>query len=312
MGVQVTQTIINQLFTDTKRTLLDRYGEYMPQFEGLYNIEQSSGAQSAYPVLAALSALRRLSGSPEYRDLFLKSITVVNGDPWADFITIKRKDVEQQASMGYLSVIAKTMGSAAKALVDDLVVAGLQSGTSTIWGPDGKAFFATDHPNSPNGLVSGTWSNLHTGTALTAANFETVLANLMGRLGWDGRPMNFRGQVELVVPWALRATAKRILEQEFSSDPGVTTAGGNTNVNFGAAKLRVCQALVGEPTVWYLVASGEDVKPIVIQEWRPLEMVWQTNPDSDAVFEQEEYRAKVSRGVEYALLDPHYISRCSA
>lgn len=311
MALQTTVAIANALFTNAKQTLLNRYAEYVPQFEGIYSLESSNGVRNAYPVIAASAAMSRLSGSPEYKDLFLKAVFVDNGDPWAEFMAIKRKDVELQSSMSYLNTIAKTYGVAAKALVDDLVVSALQSGASTLW-VDGKNFFATDHPNSPNGLVSGTWSNLHTGTALTPANFEAVLENLMGRVGWNGRAMNFRGQIELVVPWALRSEAKRIVEQEFSSDPGVTTAGGNTNINYGAAKVRVCQALNSEATTWYLVASGEDVKPIVIQEWRPMEMVWQMNPDSDAMFEQEEYRAKVSRGVEYALLDPHYISKAVA
>lgn len=311
MGLQVTAAVVNALFTNTRTVLMDRYAEYVPQFEGLYSLEPSTGMRNAYPVIAASAAMSRLSGSPEYKDLFLKALFVDNGDPWAEFIAIKRKDVELQASMAYLTTIAKTYGVAAKGLVDDLIVTALAAGPTTAW-IDGVNFFAANHPNSPNGLVAGTWSNLHTGTALTAANFETVLENLMGRLGWNGRAMNFRGQIELIVPWALRSEAKRIVEQEYASDPGVTTAGGNTNVNYGAAKVRVCQALVGEPTVWYLAATGEDIKPIVIQEWRPVEMVWQMNPDSDAVFEQEEYRAKVSRGVEYALLDPHYISRAAA
>lgn len=311
MGLQSTAVTVNALFTNARDVLLNRYNEYVPQFEGMYSLEPSTGVRNAYPVIAASAAMSRLSGAPEYKDLFLKALFVENGDPWAEFMSIKRKDVELQASMSYLTTIAKTYGVAAKALVDDLIVTGLQTGATTAW-IDGKNFFATDHPNSPNGLVAGTWSNLHTGTALTPANFEAVLENLMGRLGWNGRPMNFRGQIELVVPWALRSEGKRILEQEHSSDPGVTTAGGNTNINFGAAKLRICQALVSEATTWYLVASGEDVKPIVIQEWRPTEVAWQMNPDSDAVFEQEEFRAKVSRGLEYCLLDPHYISKAVA
>ena len=311
MALQATAALVNALFTDTRTILMNRYAEYVPQFEGMYSFEPSKGVRNAYPVIAASSAMARLSGSPEYKDIFLKAVFVDNGDPFAEFIAIKRKDVEQQASMSYLQTIAKTLGVAAKGMIDDLIVTGLQAGATTAW-IDGVNFFSTSHPNSPNGLVAGTWSNLHTGTALTPANFETVLENLMGRLGWNGRAMNFRGQIELVVPWGLRSEAKRIVEQEYSSDPGVTTAGGNTNVNYGAAKVRVCQALVAEPTVWYLVASGEDIKPIVIQEWRPVEMAWQMDPSSDAVFEQEEYRAKVSRGDFHAMLDPHYISRAAA
>lgn len=312
MSVQVSQAIVNQLFTDAKMTLLNAAKEYTPQFSGLYSVEKSQGEQSVYPVLAVSAAMNRLSGSPAYHDLFLKALTITNGKPWVDFISIQRERIEKQASMSYLDQVAATHGVAAKALEDDLILTLLQNGTATTWGPDGKAFFATDHPNSPNGVVSGTWSNLHTGTALTAANFETVLQNLMARVGWNGRAMNFRGGFELIVPPQLRSTAKRICEQELSSDPSVTTAGGNTNINKDAAKVRVCQLLSGEPTVWYLAAVGEIVKPFVVQEWAPLEMTWQTSPDNDAVFEQEEYRAKVRRGVEGGHLDPHYISRCAA
>lgn len=312
MAVQVTQALIDQLFSVTKRTLLDVARDYQPQFSGLYSFEQSEGAQSTYPVIAAVAAMQRLGGAAEYRDMFLKGLTLVNGEPYVDFQAIKRKDVEQQKSMSYLDTIARTQAIAAKALEDDIIVGLLQGGASAAWGPDGKNFFATDHPNSPNGLASEPWSNLKTGTALTAANFETVLAELMSRVGWNNRSMNFRGGFELIVAPQKRGIAKRICEAEMSSDPGVSTAGGNTNINKDAAKVRVCQALFGEPDVWYLAATGEPVKPFVIQEWAPLEMTWQTSPDNDSVFEKEEYRAKVRRGVEGGYLDPHYITRCSA
>ena len=312
MGVQVTQAIVNQLFTDAKMTLLNAAKDYQPQFQGLYTLERSQGEQSVYPVIAAVAAMQRLGGSPEYRDMFLKSLTIPNGKPYVDFMSIQRERIEKQASMSYLDQIAVTLGIAAKALEDDKILELLQNGATTVWGPDGKNFFATDHPISPNGLASGTWQNLYTGTALTAANFETVLQDQMARVGWHNRALNFRGGFELIVPPQLRAKAKRIVEAEYSSDPGVTTAGGNTNVNKDAAKVRVCQALSNEPTVWYIAATGETVKPFVVQEWAGLEMTWQTSPDNDAAFEQEEYRAKVRRGVEGGHLDPHYITRCSA
>lgn len=312
MAVQVTQAIVNQLFTDAKRTLFNISADYKPQFTGLYTLEQSQGEQSVYPVIAAAAAMQRLGGTPEYRDVFLKALTITNGKPYVDFMAIQRERIEKQASMSYLDQMAKSMGIAAKALEDDKILELLQNGASTVWGPDGKNFFATDHPKSPNGLASGTWSNLYTSTALTATNYETVLQDMMARVGWDNRAMNFMGGFELIVPPQLRATAKRIVEAEYSSDPGITTAGGNTNVNRDSAKVRVCQALTNEPTVWYLAATGEVVKPFVIQEWAGLEMTWQTDPNNDAVFEQEEYRAKVRRGVEGGHLDPHYISRCVA
>lgn len=312
MSVQATQAIVNQLFTETKRTLLDAARDYQPQFTGLYSMERSQGEQSVYPVIAAVAAMQRLGGAPEYRDLFLKSLTITNGKPYVDFMAIKREHIEKQASMSYLDQIAKTFGVAAKALEDDKIVELLQNGTNQTWGPDGKAFFATDHPISPNGLASGTWSNLKTGTALNPQNFEVVLQEMMARYGWNNRPMNFRGGFELIVPPQLRATAKRIVEASLSSDPGVTTAGGNTNINKDAAKVRVCTALANESGVWYLAATGETIKPFIIQEWASLEMTWQTSPDNDAAFEQEEFRAKVRRGVEGGYLDPHYITRCAA
>lgn len=310
MPVNVSQAVVNQLFTDAKMTLFQTAQDYKPQFAGLYTLEQSNGEQSAYPIMAAEAAMERLTGSPNYADAFVKNLVIVNREPYVKFMSIKRSQIERQASMSYLDRIAQTHGKAAKKLEDDIILNILQTGASTVWGPDGKYFFATDHPVSPNGVVAGTWRNLYTGTGLTPSNYETVLANLQSRLGWDGASMSFTGQIELLVSPAKRAQAKRIVESEFTSDPGVTTAGGNSNVNQGSAVVRVCPALANEPNVWYLVASGEIVKPFILQEWRGLEMVWQTSNDSDAAFEQEEYRAKVSRGLEGGGLDPHYIIRC--
>ena len=131
MGVQVTQAIVNQLFTDAKTTLLNAAKDYQPQFQGLYTLERSQGEQSVYPVIAAVAAMQRLGGSPEYRDLFVKSLTITNGKPYVDFMSIQRERIEKQASMSYLDQMAVTLGIAAKALEDDKILELLQNGATT-------------------------------------------------------------------------------------------------------------------------------------------------------------------------------------
>lgn len=300
---------VQALFTGAKLEMQKVYDEYIPDFTGCYEEIPSAAAREGYVITASAGALERLSAAKQHMgSSFTKTLYVENGEPWAKFLEVTESQIEDRTALNLLSQQSRALGIEAKALDDDLIVSALQSGTTIDW-VDGKKFFATDHPVNPWGAYSGSWSNLFTGTGLTPTNFETVWKEIMGRVGWNNRPLKLRGELQLWLPTQQYIKGQRITEQGLSSDPGVTTAGGNTNVNFGKAKARHMPSLNGEPTVWYLALVAPTAKPLGIQNKRALR--FEDNAGTDSRLEDEIYRQKVSRRAEYVPLNAHLIIRCS-
>ena len=301
---------INALFTGARLEMQKVYDDYIPDFAGCYEEIPSAAAREGYVITAAAGALERLSAAKQHMgSSFTKTLYVENGEPWAKFLEVTESQIEDRTALNYLSQQARDLGVQAKALDDDLIVSLLQNGTTIDW-VDGKKFFATDHPVNPWGAVSGTWANLFTGTDLTPTNFEAKRSLLLSRKGWNGRTMKLRGEVQLWLPTDMETKGLRITEQEYSSDPGVTTAGGNTNINYKKAVVKHMPSLNDEPTVWYMALVTPVAKPIGIQNKRALR--FESNDGTDSRMTDEIYRQKVSRRAEYVPLNAHLIIRCSA
>ncbi len=302
---------VNALFTSAQMKALLVYNQYTPDFADLAQAIPSTAQREAYVVTATAGALERLSEAKKHMgDQIAKTLYVENAEPWAKFMEVSEQQIQLQTAINWLDQQATALGTEAAGLVDDLVTAGLQAGSSTAW-IDGVNFFSATHPINPWGAVVGNWSNLRTGFGLTPTNFETVWADISGRLGWNNRPLKIRGQMQLWLPTARVSAGKRIVEQAMSSDPGVTTAGGNNNINFGRAVIKHCPSLDDEPTVWYAALVGQSQKPVGLQEWRGLRFENEfDSAQSKGRFEDEKYRSKVSRGLEFVPLNAHLIIRC--
>lgn len=312
MGHRISAADIDALFTGYKDSVENAFGDYEPRFGGMYRFETSEMEREAYPITATSQVMQRWVGSRDVGDVSTKVQYVDNGDPWQVAVAVKRRDIELRRKIN-LAERAMDHGKAGKALEDDLVKTALQSGAASTW-MDGANFFSTTHPIIPWDAGAGTWSNYAaSGMALTATNFETALQTMMALKGWDGQELGFDGEgFFLTVPPQLRSTAMRILKQVFSSDPGVTTAGGNTNINYGVAELRVVAKLSNEATTWYLSYEADAVKPLCLQEWRPFEVTMLTDLNSSVVFDLDEFRFGADRGLEYGYMMPHRIARYTA
>lgn len=312
MAHRISAADIDALFTGYKDSVENAFGDYTPRFEGMYKFESSEMEREAYPITASSQVMTRWVGSRDVGDVSTKVEYVENGDPWQVAVAVKRKDIELRRKIS-LGDRAADHGKAGKALEDDLIKAALQGGAAHTWA-DGASFFSTSHPVIPWDSGAGTWINYAaSGFGLTAANFETALERLMALKGWDGQEMGFDGEgFVLTVPPQLRSTGMRILKQVLSSDPGVSTAGGNTNINYGVAELRVVAKLANEATTWYLSYEGGAVKPLCLQEWRPFEVTMLTDLNSSVVFNLDEYRFGADRGLEYGYMMPHRIARYTA
>lgn len=289
---------------ETQRDIAQK--AYVPQLQDLARMKNSGNKREAHPMHALNSEMSRWSGDRKYTDVMTKVVYITNQEPWQIATAIQMSDLELGADID-LDLIANRHGRAAAARPDALIKTAIQGGASSAW-VDGKNFFAVDHPVSLDGLSATTWANLFT-LALTPANFETVFNAMTGLLDWDGLPINFDpGGWVLTVPTARQNDGLRIVEQEFSSDPGVTTAGGNSNVNYKKARLRVCSLLNDEPTAWYLSYESDVIKPVIVQTWRATRSR-QKGIGSDTNFDNDSIHLGVDTGVEAGLYEAHYIAR---
>lgn len=191
-------------------------------------------------------------------------------------VGVLKEDIEDD-NLGVYAPVFEEMGEVSRKWPDELVKTALQAGTSQVTF-DGVAFFATNHP------LSGTsQSNLFVGTALNAANFDTVKIALSQFKGEDGELLN-GGRITLIVPPALETTAKNILAAGLIASGGVAI----TNVLQNSADLLVLDELNNEPNVWYVAYLDGAIKPLVFQERKAPTRVNKDAPTDDNVFWKRE------------------------
>ena len=191
--------------------------------------------------------------------------SLLNKD-YADGIRVPRNKFLDD-KLGLYSKNAQMLGMQAAKFPDRMCADRLKNGHTS--GADyqcfdGKAFFATDHPKSVNGQVSGTFSNYRTSTALTAANFATIYAAMQAFPGPDGEVLGI-SPTRLTVPPALRTAAMEIADSaaRIIVNSGGTAAG--SNVNAGIVEVRVIPELAGADTSWYLGCHDWPIQPLIVQ-----------------------------------------------
>ena len=239
----------------------------------------SSSKQNDFGWMARLFKMRKWDGPRLIQNLNAYNYIIVN-DPYELTVGVDRDDLEDD-NLGVYGPLFSEMGRQSRKLKDQQLKSLLQAGTTGL-GFDGVAFFATTHPLDP----AGNQSNLFAGTALTAANFDTVLTAMKSTTGEDGEPLGaFQNpaDVVLIVPPALEYEA-RVIVNASRVDAGAGTSGGNSNMLQGAAQLLVVPELANEPTVWYLADAGAVIKPLVWQVRRENQMVSKDQVTDDGVF----------------------------
>lgn len=194
-------------------------------------------------------------GSVDYR--------LTNGD-WDTGFRVPRNKVRDD-QLGLYGNNAEMLGDQAAKWPDVQIADRLKNGHTS--GKeykcfDGKPFFATDHPVSVNGQVTGTFRNLRTSFALTEANFNAAYAEMQALPGPDGQPLGVIATA-LVVPPALRSSALELTKSGL-----IVAASGNAakeNINQGIVEPIIIPELAGADADWYLMALGQVVKPLIFQ-----------------------------------------------
>lgn len=274
-------------------------------YEKICTTVPSSTRENHYGFIDRLPGMREWLGERVIQNISAREYTLKN-KLFEDSLALDRLDIEDD-QLGLFNMSLDMLAYQVRVFPDKLVTSLIQHGedaTSLCY--DGKAFFATDHPvNIDSGTT--TWSNYDsTGKALTAGNFQAARAQMQGLVGSDGTPLGVYPTL-LLVPPALEATARQILNAEFIA-PGAAFGQNassvvQTNVLKGSADLLVVPWLAGEDTTWYLLDTRFPIKPFIFQTREPAKFTYKNSPTDDNVFRLNKfvYGADVRCNAGYSL-----------
>jgi phage major head subunit gpT-like protein len=245
-----------------------------PWFLQLAMESTSTGAEEEYHWLGAIPGMKELVGEITLENLVRHGWTIKNRE-WENTIGIKRKDLERDR-LGVYTPLVTTMGEAARMHPGELVAEMLSNGFTQ---PDytGKNFFDA---NKKAHAKAEAFTNKMTGV-LNPANFQLARAAVKSRKNAEGRSMRLGVDLALVVPPALEAMARQITVADI--------VGNNTNVNKGTARPLVIPELASfSDTAWFLLETGRQIKPIIVQtEKQPTPAMVTNDNDSHVVMHQE-------------------------
>lgn len=247
-------------------------------FDALTMFFASNQQSETHNWLEDFAILREWIGPRQFASIQGKGVTIVNKEYEAS-IAIKRKDLRLDRT-GLLQNRVRQLPTAwakgrRKILVDLL----LQGETTT--GPggaayDGVAFFSAVHPNE----AVGTQSNLMTGSALDATNFDLARKTMRLYVNHKNEPLDIEPDTLVIGP-ELEASAEQLFNTR-------TLANGGANRHFNAIpNIRVESRI--RDTSWYLADSSNPVSPFIDQIVDPLELSSQFDSSSDRVFNYGEY-----------------------
>lgn len=283
-----------------------------PWSEKIATTVPSTTEENRYAWVGAIPKMREWIGERQLRNLEARGYVLPNKDYEAS-LEIPRNKIEDD-QFGIYGNSAEGLGWAAKVWPDDLVIAALKAGTTALCF-DGQPFFNASHPVKFGDSSMGTFSNNLTGTALTAPNFAAARAAMMAYKDENGDALRINPRL-LVVPPALEATARQILQAENIAPAGAfgqNAAGGfQTNVMKGTADLHVAQELAGQDTTWYLMDVSKPIKPLVFQKRKDPQFASLTDPTAENVFKRKTFIYGVDARGNAGYTLPHLCLRAIA
>ena len=229
-----------------------------------------------YNWLAAIPGMKELKGAAEKIGLEL-IVWVITNKKWHDTVEVDEADMEND-NLGLYNQRFEMLADAGARHPDELAAAALLNGFTAV-DYTGTAFFHTAKKHFPG--VKGTFSNKLT-TALAAASYEDAreLIKTAKIVFPDNRETKLKlgKELTLIVGPALEKTALQILNADMVNEGGVAVS----NVNKGTAKLEVWSEL-GDSVAWFLVDTGNPLKPLVYQVNKPVTLNSVTNPQDSYV-----------------------------
>ena len=310
----ISNATLNSLRTGIKAQFtegLAQISREMQWYLDLAEVVTSNDKLETYPITDRLPRLREWVGPRSVRNLIEHSYQLTNKTYELTY-SISVNDLED-GKFHNLNTWLRDSGRQAGLWPNGLIYDALINGDVSVC-YDGQFFFDTDHPLEVQGEAATTEANLHAGSALTPATYETVRLAMMSRKSSDGKPMGIM-PTHLIVPAALEATGKRILETEMVGYLyNTNSTATDTNIWRGTAKLMVIPELdANSTTTWYLADLSKGFKPFMAQiRKRPDSPTIMNQPNDPNVFDDDEvkvgYKARGAGG--YGLWQ--LIDQCNA
>lgn len=297
MSVNV-QAAINRVYQEFDTTLMKSFDD-APVIWPAYAMEVPSSSRSTlHAWLGDQAVVREWLGKRKQNSMGTRNWEVVNRN-WELTYGFEVNQIQDDLSGLTQAAVMRARSDGRKwARHQDLLVAQTLEAGTTKNCYDGQFFFSASHPTDIEGITSGTFSNLLTGSnSLSHAAFNTALVTLLGYKLEDGAPMVPPGsKFNLIVPQALMLAAKQIVK-EASLTPAAAyglygTTGASDNPFVGAAEVVVNQYLTST-TAWYLSVDDAGVKPLMFQRRQGVETN-ELGPGSQLYFDEK----KVSIGMD--------------
>lgn len=310
--MQLTPAVLDAIFYNFGLQYQAAYDSQTPWADKCCTTIPSNGRENRYAWLDKLPAMREWVGERQIQNAIARGYSIVNKD-WELTVEVDRNDILDD-NLGVYSPIVSSMGVQARLWPDYRCAEVLQLGTSLL-AFDGQPFFSDSHPINIDDAAAGTYDNNFAGTALTAANYNTVRSTMISYLGRDGKTLNVRPTL-LIVPPQLEQTARQILNADFTAPAaafGQNAAGGfQSNVLKGSAELLVVPQLSNEPTTWYLLDTSKPVKPMVWQLRKAPELIPYVNPADPELFRRKKFVYGVDSRGECGFTLPFLAARAIA
>jgi phage major head subunit gpT-like protein len=255
----------------------------------------SSARGNVYGWMAKIPRMREWIGERVVQNIAARSQFIENKD-YELTIGIDKFNL-QDDNLGVYNVALEMLGSQAKLYPDDLISALLKAGEATAaW--DGQNFFDPNHPVNTDDVSLGVYSNLYTGSALTAATYDAVYSAMAAIRGEDNKPLRVI-PTHMIVPPQLKTQAKTIVKASTIQQGGAAV----DNIRQGEVEIIVVPDLADRPTEWYLADLAKPIKPLVFQNRMSPEFAYMTDITNENVFLRKEfiYGAEARGAAAYAL-----------
>lgn len=214
---------------------------------------QSATPSNIYPMLDAVPGLRKWLGPRLIRNIVEQNTEIVNED-YEHTVQVGVNEIEDD-NIGTLNARFALAARAASTWRDQLAVAALQTGTSTLICHDGLPLFNANHPLNPAGVQS---NSIVAASGPDSVGWDTVRSAMTSYTAADGQPLGIMPDL-VIVPPQLELKAKTTFTTAYG-------ASGSTNVQQNEARVIVEPRLANEPTIWYVADTKKVIQGLIFQE----------------------------------------------
>jgi len=300
--MQINKTTLANLYTGFRTLFFNALQANVDEVASMLAMRAPTmNSKEIWHWLGAFPGMKKLVDEIQIENLTAHDWSIVN-DEWEDTIAVKQRDIENDSTGIYaprFTIMGQVAAQHDGEMVADLLCHGFTRKCYT-----GKHFFDTDHEPIRGGVK---FTNKGT-EKFSQTAFRQARKNLRTRRNAAGRALKLGRDLVLVVGAENEAAALETLQAE-------RAANGKTNVDKGTARLVVWPEIDAiNPQAWFLFDAAFPIKPIIIQDEKPVELLALDDPEDDHVFKRHEflYQAYKRAGYGYGLPEVIYGSDGSA